>query len=74
MKLLRFGGRLQGADIAYQSKHPVILPENHQFTDFVIVFYHCLVKNNGTGDTLSTLRSQCWIRQGESYVNEILRQ
>ena len=67
MKLLRFGGRLKNADIAYQSKHPVILPENHRFTDFVIVFYHCLVKNNGTGDTLNTLRSQYWIRQGKSY-------
>ena len=74
MKLLRFGGRLKNADIPYESKHLVILPKNHRFTDLVIVFYHCLVRHNGTGDTLNMLRSEYWIPQGKSYVNEMLRQ
>ena len=73
-KLLRYGGRLKNADIPYEFKHPVILPKNHRFTDLVIVFYHCIVKHNGTRDTLNTLRSEYWIPQGRSYVNKILRQ
>ena len=48
--------------------------KNHQFTDLVIVFYHCIVKHNGTRDTLNKLRSEYWIPQGRSYINKILRQ
>ena len=73
-KLLRYGGRLKNADIPYEFKHPVILPKNHRFTDLVIVFYHCIVKHNGTRGTLNTLRSDHWIPQGRSYVNKILIQ
>ena len=53
-KLLCCGGRLTNADIPYKSKHPIILPKNNRFTDLVIVFYHCIVKHNGTRDTLNT--------------------
>ena len=35
------------------SKHPVILPKINRFTDLVILFYHCIVKNNGNRDTLT---------------------
>ena len=73
-KLLRCRGRLGNADMPYESKHPVILPKNHRFTDLVIAFYHCIVKHNGTRDTLNMLRSEHWIPQGRSYVNKILRQ
>ena len=77
-KSLRCGERLKNADIPYESKHPVILLKN-RFTDLVIIFYHCIVKHNGTRDTLNTLRSEYWILrvlrlQGRNYVNKILRQ
>ena len=65
-KLLHCGGRLKNANVPYEPKD--------RFTDLVIVFYHCVVKHNGTRDTLSTLRSEYWIPQGRSYVNNILRQ
>ena len=48
--------------------------KNHRFTDLVIIFYHCIVKHNGTRDTLNMLRSEYWIPQGRSYINKILRQ
>ena len=65
----------------WQSKHPVTLPKthrftdvkNHRFTDVVIVFYHCIIKHNGTRDTLNPLCSEYWIPQRRSYTNKILR-
>ena len=56
-KLLHCGGRLKNDDITYESKHPA----NHRFVDLVIVFYHFIVKHNGTRDTLNMLRSEYWI-------------
>ena len=65
-KLLHCGGRLKNANIPYEPMD--------RFTYLVIVFYHCVVKHNGTRDTLNTLRSEYWIPERRSYVNKILRQ
>ena len=38
--LLRVGGRLQNAPVAYERKHPIILPYKHHVTDLIIRQYH----------------------------------
>ena len=43
----RCGGRLSNADIPYNTKHPVLLPNKHHFTDLVIQRAHARVFHNG---------------------------
>ncbi|GFT73455.1 retrovirus-related Pol polyprotein from transposon 17.6 [Trichonephila clavipes] len=45
--LLRVGGRLSNSDLPYVSKHPAILPGNHNLTVQIIVHFHR--KNLHTG-------------------------
>ena len=34
--LLRVGGRLEKADISFETKHPMIIPSKHHLVDLVI--------------------------------------
>jgi len=38
--LLRVGGRLQNANLDYDTRHPILLPNDHPVTKAIIVYYH----------------------------------
>ena len=44
--LLRIKGRLEQADILYESKHPIIIPSGH-IAQLLIRFQHILLKHAG---------------------------
>ena len=50
--LLRYGGRLQHADIPYATKYPLILPRNHTLTTLIMQDSHIRVCHNGVKETL----------------------
>ena len=72
--LQRCGGRLSNAEIAYTTKHPILLPKDHHFTKLVILRAHERVLHNGVRETLTELRSMFWIIRGRSVVKSIIRQ
>jgi len=38
--LLRMGGRLQNANLDYDTRHPILLPKDHPVTKAIIAYYH----------------------------------
>jgi len=62
--VLRVGGRLSKASICYDAMHPIILPNNHHFTDLMIVQHHHQVGHSGMGHKWTSLRQKFWIIKG----------
>ena len=58
--LLRVKGRLDQADMQYESKHPIIIPPGH-VAKLIIQFQHTLLKHAGVSTLMSTLRNTYWI-------------
>lgn len=58
--LLRIKGRLEYADLTYDSKHPVIIPTGH-LAKLLVRFQHRFLKHAGVSTIESTLRSGYWI-------------
>ena len=71
--LLRVGGRLQNAPVAYERKHPIILPYKHRVTDLIIRRYHETLCHMGQECVLSSLRETFWIIKGRSALRRVLR-
>lgn len=59
--MLRVGGRIQKSNLAFDIKHPIILPSNHEFTKMAIQEAHLHTLHGGTQLTLSYLRRKFWI-------------
>ncbi|MGR0227453.1 hypothetical protein, partial [Klebsiella pneumoniae] len=38
--ILRVGGRLVDSSLSYCSRHPILLPKNHPFTDLIVDHAH----------------------------------
>nr|XP_027223344.1 uncharacterized protein LOC113815479 [Penaeus vannamei] len=53
--LLRIKGRLENADLSFESKHPVIIPSGH-VAKLLVQFQHIFLKHAGVGTIVSTLR------------------
>jgi len=62
--VLRVGGRPSKASICYDVKHPIILPNNHHFTDLMIVQNHHQVGHSGMGHIWTSLRQKFRIIKG----------
>ena len=71
--LLRLSGRLQHADLPYESKHPVVLPKKHTVTDLIIKDVHeKLGHGSGVEHALTELRCRFWVIKGRAAVREII--
>ncbi|GFS66872.1 integrase catalytic domain-containing protein [Trichonephila clavipes] len=46
--ILRVGGRLRHANLAYGHKHPILLPKRHILTDLIVRHYHEILLHAGT--------------------------
>ena len=58
--LLRVKGRLQFSDLAYEEKHPIIMPKSHMSL-LLVQFQHTLLKHAGVNTMIASLRGQFWI-------------
>ncbi|XP_063601659.1 uncharacterized protein LOC134777731 [Penaeus indicus] len=58
--LLRIKGRLENADLSFESKHPVIVPSGH-VAKLLVQFQHIFLKHAGVSTIVSTLRGSYWI-------------
>ena len=68
----RCGGRLQNAELSFDTRHPIILPKDHPFTLLIVRRAHERVVHSGTKDTLTEIRSRYWIPQGRSLVQQFI--
>ena len=68
---LRIEGRLSNSpDIAFDAKHPFILPSSHSLTKLVILCYHNLNCHSGVQHTLLSTRQKFWIANGNASVRK----
>ena len=62
--ILRVGGRLQHADLPYDTKHPLILPSRHHVTQLIIDDVHRKNRHfGGMQYTLNVLKARFWVTQ-----------
>lgn len=71
--ILRCKGRLENSEINYDSKYPILLPKNCEFTNRLIMKTHEDNYHVGANHTLSIIRNHFWIPQGKSKVQSIIR-
>ena len=71
-QILRVFGRISGADIAYDFKHPFIVPQDHHLNHLLILDCHKKLNHEGTGHVQNELRSMYWIPHFTSTVWTVL--
>ena len=54
--ILRCHGRLENADFCENAKHPILLPNDHVYTDLLIERYHKESLHTGISQTLSLIQ------------------
>jgi len=70
--ILRVGGRLCHAPLAFSRKHPIILPSDHRVTRLIIEDQHRKNGHRGMANTSTQLRQTYWIMKGTATVRKVL--
>lgn len=71
--IVRVGGRLRHSDAGFNTKHPAVLPNNHNFTRMLVDYYHRQTIHGSRQLTLSAMRQEFWPLQGKKVVQSVLR-
>ena len=69
---LRIGGRLNGAPLNTNVKHPIILPKGHHVVQLIDQYYHHVSGHSSVEYTLSLIRQKYWIINERSTVRKVL--
>ena len=69
---MRVGSRLLNANIATESKFPIILPSKDEITIAIVRHFHLLLLHAGAKATLAALRELYWINQGLQCVKSTI--
>ena len=70
--ILRVGGRLCHAPLAFSRKHQIILPSDHHVTRLIIEDQHRRTGLCGMANTWTKLRQTYWIVKGAATVRKVL--
>jgi hypothetical protein len=70
--VIRVGGRIRNANLAYNQKHPVLIPKNHNVTEVIIRHFHVKNLHSGTQSTLASIRQQYWPIAGRNKIKQII--
>ena len=70
----RCGGRLSKAEIPYDVRHPILLPQQHHLATLVVTRAHFRVLHNGENETLTEVRSKFWIVKGQAFEKKCIHQ
>ncbi|XP_071578330.1 uncharacterized protein [Temnothorax nylanderi] len=71
--VVRVGGRLREASLAFDTKHPIVLPPRHHVTKLIIEHEHIRQLHAGVQLTLASLRLRFWPLNGKSSVRGVIR-
>lgn len=72
--VLRVGGRLLRAPIAFDAKFPALLPKQHRFTQLYIEFLHRQHLHAGPKALTGILRQKVWIVNARDLVRKVVKQ
>ncbi|XP_018399005.1 PREDICTED: uncharacterized protein LOC108776790, partial [Cyphomyrmex costatus] len=72
LEVLRVGGRIKYALLAYDEKHPMILPGESHFAKLVIEACHRGTLHGGGQATLGLIRQHYWIPRGRALVKNLI--
>ncbi|XP_055604767.1 uncharacterized protein LOC129753000 [Uranotaenia lowii] len=72
--ILCIGGRLEHSDLSTESKHPMIIPGNHQFSNLLAEIYHIRLLHAGPQLMLSSMRLKFWPLSGRDLCRRITHQ
>ncbi|XP_066947088.1 uncharacterized protein [Macrobrachium rosenbergii] len=71
--LLRIKGRLENAELSFESKHPIIVPGTY-IALLLVRFQHGLLKHAGVAVLVSTLRNNYWIIRLRQIAKRVCRE
>ncbi|CAG7821712.1 unnamed protein product [Allacma fusca] len=71
--LIRASGRLRKSNLAYDQKHPILLPRSHHLTRLIVEDTHEYLVHGGAQLLLFTLQQRYWIVRGKELVRSIIR-
>ncbi|XP_043264252.1 uncharacterized protein LOC122404380, partial [Colletes gigas] len=71
--VLRVGGRLENATLAWEAKHPIILPKHHVST-MIIRQCHVNTLHGGLQLTISMVKQQFWILGCRTTARKVIHQ
>ena len=66
--VIRVGGRLDRAQLPYEVRHPIFLPQKHRLTKLIVESYHRLENHGGIDHVLAAIRQKFWIIRGRQEV------
>ncbi|XP_006811861.1 uncharacterized protein LOC100373153 [Saccoglossus kowalevskii] len=70
--LLHCGGRLHNAPLRTDTKFPILLPNNHRYTDLLILNAHASVLHARVQSTVTHIRQRYWIAKIRRVVGRLL--
>ena len=71
--ILRVGGRLKHSLLAFDQKHPILLPAESRLSLLIVRDCHARSLHGGTALTLNTVRQTFWILNGRQLVKKVIR-
>ena len=71
--VLRVGGRVGRAPIAYSAVHPMILAKEHPVSKLIVIYYHNTLGHAGREHVLSAIRERYWIPRARSFIRQMLQ-
>lgn len=72
-EILRVGGRLKRADVPFDAKHQILIPNGHPISILLIENVHEDCLHGGPKLAEAALRQKFWITRGLSAIKSILR-
>jgi hypothetical protein len=70
--LIRVGGRLRNASLKFDTKHPILLPNDHHVTKLIVEQTHIENLHSGAEGTLAALRQNYWIISPRSLIRQVI--
>ena len=70
--VVRAKGRLQNANVPFETKAPIVLNKDHRLAYLLVMYCHHKVYHNGVKQTLNELRALYWFTRGRNFVKKIL--
>ena len=66
--VLRVGGRIDKAELSWETKHPIVLDHSHEITRLIVIHYHRRLIHAGVEHVFNHIREKYWILHGRSEV------
>ena len=71
--VLRVGGRLENAPIAFNARHPIIMPHVSHLTNLIVKHCHEAVSHGGINMTMNLVAQRFWAVKCTSVVRRVIK-